>query len=40
MPPSRKKVRVAHDEGEAKAKRIVDLQAKLAEATTTVHDGM
>ena len=34
----KEELKAAHAEGEPKAKRIVDLEAKLAEATTTVHE--
>ena len=33
----KEELRAAHAEGEAKTKRIVDLQAKLAKATTSAH---
>ena len=34
----KEELKAAHAEGEAKAKRILDLEAKLAEATTTTHE--
>ena len=34
----KEELKVAHAEGEAKAKRIVDLEAKLAEATSSAHE--
>ena len=34
----KEELKAAHAEGEAKAKRILDLEAKLAKATTTAHE--